>query len=74
MNIIKPLIIKTMQTITEIQIENLISKIFETLINLPYLDKDNWIQERGLGEIGETQDEAERIVMEWVEENKIEII
>jgi|LakMenE01Jun11ns_1017448.scaffolds.fasta_scaffold9922267_9 hypothetical protein len=63
-----------MQTITEIQIENLISKIFETLINLPYLDKDNWIQERGLGEIGETQDEAERIVMEWVEENKIEII
>jgi hypothetical protein len=63
-----------MQTITEIQIENLISKIFETLINLPYLDEDNWIQERGLGEIGETQDEAERIVMEWVTENKIEII
>ena len=54
--------------------ENLINKIYITLINLPYLDEDNEIQERGLGEMGETQDEAERIVMEWVEENKIEII
>ena len=63
-----------MTKITEIQIENLISKIYETLINLPYLDEDNLIQERGLGEMGETKDEAERIVMEWVEENKIEII
>lgn len=63
-----------MTKITEIQIENLINKIYITLINLPYIDEDNEIQERGLGDMGETQDEAERIVMEWVNENKIEII
>jgi hypothetical protein len=63
-----------MTKITEIQIENLISKIFDTLILMPYIDEDNKTQERGLGEIGETQNEAERIVMEWVTENKIEII
>jgi hypothetical protein len=63
-----------MTKITEIQIENLISKIYKTLINLPYIDEDNEIQERGMGDMGDTQDEAERIIMEWVEENKIEII
>lgn len=63
-----------MTKITEIQIENLINKIFDTLILMPYIDEDNEIQERGLGEIGETQEEAERIVTEWITENKIEII
>ena len=63
-----------MTKITEIQIKNLINKIFDTLILMPYIDEDNEIQERGLGEIGETQDEAERIVTEWITENKIEII
>ena len=63
-----------MTTITEKQIENLMSKIYDTLINAPYLDEENEPQERGMGDMGGTQDEAERIVMEWVEENQIEII
>ena len=63
-----------MTTLNEKQIENLIGKIYDTLINAPYLDEENEPQERGMGDMGGTQDEAERIVMEWVEENQIEII
>ena len=63
-----------MTTLNEKQIENLIGKIYDTLINAPYLDEETEPQERGMGDMGGTQDEAERIVMEWVEENQIEII
>jgi hypothetical protein len=63
-----------MSKITEIQHENLVQKIYENLISLPYFDENNEICERGMGEMGETRDEAERIVDEWIKENNISII
>jgi hypothetical protein len=59
---------------TEAQQESLVQKIYETLISLPYFDENLEVQERGMGEMGETRDEAERIVDEWIEENNIIII
>ena len=56
---------------TEVQQENLVQKIYETLISLPYFDENLEVQERGMGEMGETRDEAERIVDEWIKENNI---
>jgi hypothetical protein len=56
---------------TEAQQENLVQKIYETLISLPYFDENLEVQERGMGEMGETRDEAERIVDEWIKENNI---
>ena len=56
---------------TEAQQENLVQKIYETLISLPYFDENNEMYERGMGEMGETRDEAERIVDEWIKENNI---
>jgi len=63
-----------MSKITEILHENLVQKIYENLISLPYFDENNEICERGMGEMGETRDEAERIVDEWIKENNISII
>ena len=61
-----------MTNITDQQHENLVQKIYETLISLPYFDEKNEMVERGMGEMGETRDEAERIVNEWMKENEIE--
>lgn len=61
-----------MQTqLTTEQIKSLEDKIYQTLILLPYYDEDGEVMERGMGEMGETRDEAERIVWEWMEENNI---
>jgi hypothetical protein len=60
-----------MQTITTKQIESLEHKIYLTLICTPYIDEDGEEVERGMGEMGETHDEAKRIVKEWMEENNI---
>jgi len=47
---------------TEAQRNNLVTKIYESLISNP---------EFGLGEMGVCREEAERIVTEWMEENNI---
>lgn len=62
-----------MQTIlTTEQIKSLQDKIYDTLMITPYIDEtDGEIMERGMGEMGETHDEAQRIVSEWMEENNI---
>jgi hypothetical protein len=53
-----------MQEITEKQFEALQDKIYETLMSN---------EDFGLGEMGSCRDEAERIVIEWCEENQINI-
>jgi hypothetical protein len=62
-----------MANITNQQHENLVQKIYETLISLPYFDENNEMCERGMGEMGETRDEAKRIVNEWIKENNISL-
>ncbi len=49
---------------TQLQIDALENKIYESLIANP---------ENGLGEMGACRDEAQRIVSEWVNENGITI-
>jgi len=51
-----------MTTITENQYLSLKQCIYESLISL---------EENGLGEIGDCQDEAERIINEWMEKENI---
>ncbi len=51
-----------METITLKQYESLIQKIYDTLMAMP---------DMGMGEMGESKDEATRIVDEWMEENSI---
>lgn len=53
-----------MQEITEKQFEALQDKIYETLMSN---------EDFGLGEMGSCRDEAKRIVLEWCEENQINI-
>ncbi len=57
--------------ITYTQIKSLEDKIYNTLILAPYLDEDGEVMERGMGEMGEAHDEAQRMVKEWMEENNI---
>jgi hypothetical protein len=63
-----------MLQITEIIYQSLIDKIYQNLMLLPYVDSDGDFWERSIGEMGDTRDEAERIVSEWVTENSIIII
>ena len=59
-------------TLTTEQIKSLEDKIYDTLIIAPYMDEETGeVMERGMGEMGECHDEAQRIVSEWMEENGI---
>lgn len=53
-----------MQKLTQTQVDSLTKMIYESLMNNP---------DFGFGEMGEIRDEAERIVRDWAEENKIEL-
>jgi hypothetical protein len=53
-----------MTQITELQLEDLIHKIYETLISS---------DDMGLGEAGLCHDEAERTAIEWCRDNSITI-
>jgi hypothetical protein len=53
-----------MQEITELQYDDLVHRIYETLMSN---------EDFGLGEMGTCRDEAKRIVIEWCEENQINI-
>lgn len=52
------------------QKQNLIQKIYDTLMAVPYVE-DGEVCERGMGDMGDVRDEAERIVNEWMTENNI---
>lgn len=54
-----------MNTITEKQYRSLKQKIYLTLLDHP---------DMGMGEMGECEDEAARIIDEWTKENNIEIV
>jgi hypothetical protein len=60
----KQLINKIMQEITELQYDDLVHRIYETLMSN---------EDFGLGEMGSCRDEAKRIVIEWCKENQINI-
>ena len=53
-----------MNQLTEQQYNSLISGIFDKLCENP---------EISMGELGETRDEAKRIVFEWAESNNIKL-
>jgi len=63
-----------MNTITEKNYNSLVQKIYETLMDMPYIDENRDVWERGLGDMAETKEEAERIINEWLKESNIEII
>jgi hypothetical protein len=63
-----------MTTITEKHYESLVQKIYQTLMDMPYIDENRDVWVKGLGEIAETKEEAERIINEWLKESNIEII
>jgi hypothetical protein len=59
-------------TLTTNQIKSLEDKIYDTLMITPFIDEsDGEVMERGMGEMGETHDEAQRIVSEWMDETGI---
>jgi hypothetical protein len=60
----KQLINKIMTQITELQYDDLVHRIYETLMSN---------EDFGLGEMGSCRDEAKRIVIEWCKENQINI-
>ncbi len=53
-----------MQAITELQYDDLVHRIYESLISA---------DDMGLGEMGTCNDEAERIATEWCKENNIKL-
>jgi hypothetical protein len=63
-----------MNAITETQYSNLIDKIYTNLMEISYMDENGELWEKGMGERGETRDEAKRIVKEWLTENSITIL
>lgn len=52
------------------QKQNLIQKIYDTLMLSAYIE-DGEVYERGMGDMGDVRDAAERIVDEWMTENNI---
>ena len=61
----KQLINKIMTQITELQYDDLVHRIYETLI---------MSDDMGLADIGSCTDEAKSIVDEWIKDNNITII
>ena len=53
-----------MTQITELQYDDLVHRIYESLISA---------DDMGLGEMGTCNDEAERIATEWCKENNIKL-
>lgn len=56
--------------ITNAQYDALVQSIYDKLIMLP----DETGEERGLGEMGDTRDEARTIVQDWVEAQNIDVV
>lgn len=54
-----------MDTITQTSYNNLVYKIYDTLMS-----NENF----GLGEMGSSMEESERIVDDWIQENNIYLI
>jgi hypothetical protein len=57
--------VKAMDTLTQKSYNNLVYKIYESLMSN---------EDFGLGEMGSSMDESERIVDEWVQDNNIYLI
>ena len=51
-------------------VESLEKKIYNTLMNIETFDEGELI-EKGIGDMQECQEEAERIVQEWMDENNL---
>lgn len=60
--------------LTEQQYKSLIQGIYESLMGLTIPCECEKECSLGMGEMGEARDEAERIVDEWMETNKIILI
>ena len=62
------------QFITDQQHKDLTHKIYMSLINSPFIDEDGEKQERGMADMGDCEEEAQRIVNEWLAESNIFIL
>lgn len=62
-----------MLQITQKQYDSLVDGIYSSLMSVKSYTLEGEELEMGMGEMGEARDEAERIVNEWMEENKITI-
>ena len=60
-----------MQQLTERQYKTLTQGIYNSLMGLTMYCECGEECTLGMGEMGEANDEAERIVSEWMEQNKI---
>lgn len=61
---------KTETTIPTEYVESLRNKIYKTLMNIETFDEGELI-EKGIGDMQECREEAERIVQEWMDENNL---
>jgi hypothetical protein len=57
-------------TIPTEYVESLRNKIYKTLMNIETFDEGELI-EKGIGDMQECREEAERIVQEWMDENNL---
>jgi hypothetical protein len=57
--------VKAMDTLTQTSYNNLVYKIYDTLMSN---------EDFGLGEMGSSMEESERIVDDWIQENNIYLI
>lgn len=53
------------------QRENLVKKIYDSLMLSTYIDDNGEVAEMGMGDMGNVSDAAESIVNEWITENNI---
>lgn len=60
----------TQTTIPSELVESLEKKIYDTLMNIETFDEGELI-EKGIGDMQECREEAERIVNEWLDENNL---
>ncbi len=74
LKLVEPEPSETVKTITESDFEALVMAVFDKIASLPYYDENNEPQARGIGEMGDTRDEATEVVKDWMGAQNIKLI
>jgi len=74
LKLVEPEEVEANKTIAESDFNALITAVFDKIASLPYYDEDGMVQDRGIGEMGDTRDEAKEVVKDWMEAQNIKLI
>jgi len=74
LKLVEPEEVEMDKTITESDFEALVTAVFDKIACLPCYDENNEPQVRGIGEMGDTRDEAKEVIKEWMEAQNIKLI